>query len=39
MKEGMGSKSGMPVASEKDVEPRKPDDDDADLVFNMDMDG
>lgn len=39
MKKGMEGKNGTPAASEKDVQPRKTDDDDADLVFKMDMDG
>lgn len=39
MKVGMRGKNGTPVASQKDVQPKKTDDDDADLVFKMDLDG
>lgn len=39
MKDVQGSKTGTAVASKKDVQPNKTDDDDAELVFKMDMDG
>lgn len=38
MKEATGSKAGTPVASEKDARPKKTDDNDADLLFKLDMD-